>query len=69
MNELLTIAEAARRIAAKDLSPVDDNFDPKDPKNANSGLVWHYGGMIDPKPKAPGTRVEPSRISDGGPRG
>jgi outer membrane protein assembly factor BamB len=29
----------------KDLSPVDDNFDPKSPKNKDSGLVWHYGGV------------------------
>jgi outer membrane protein assembly factor BamB len=30
--------------ADKDLSPVKDNFDPKNPVNKNSGLVWHYGG-------------------------
>jgi outer membrane protein assembly factor BamB len=29
----------------KDLSPVDDNFDPKSPKNKDSALVWHYGGV------------------------
>jgi outer membrane protein assembly factor BamB len=29
---------------AKDLSPVDDNFDPKAAVNKDSGLVWHYGG-------------------------
>jgi outer membrane protein assembly factor BamB len=28
----------------KDLSPVGDNFDPKDPVNKDSGLVWHFGG-------------------------
>ncbi len=27
-----------------DLTPVKDNFDPKDPANKDSGLVWHYGG-------------------------
>ena len=27
-----------------DLSPVNDNFDPKAEINKNSGLVWHYGG-------------------------
>jgi outer membrane protein assembly factor BamB len=27
-----------------DISPVNDNFDPKDPVNRNSGLVWHFGG-------------------------
>jgi outer membrane protein assembly factor BamB len=38
----------------KDLSPVNDNFDPKAPVNKDSGLVWHYGG---PNPKAkPGER-------------
>ena len=46
---------------AKDLSPAvnppakegdspETILDPKDPKNANSGLVWHYGGFIKPKP-------------------
>lgn len=34
----------------KDLSPVNDNFDPKDPVNKNSGLVWHFGGFLNPKP-------------------
>ena len=34
----------------KDLSPVKDNFDPKAPANKESGLVWHYGGEIMPKP-------------------
>jgi outer membrane protein assembly factor BamB len=34
----------------KDLSPVGDNFDPKAAVNKDSGLVWHYGGFIDPKP-------------------
>ncbi len=29
----------------KDLSPKNDNFDPKTPENAGSGLVWHYGGL------------------------
>ena len=28
----------------RDLSPVDDNFDPKAKVNKDSGLVWHYGG-------------------------
>jgi outer membrane protein assembly factor BamB len=35
----------------KDLSPVKDNFDPKAPANKDSGLVWHYGGPILPKPE------------------
>jgi outer membrane protein assembly factor BamB len=30
-----------------DLSPVNDNFDPKAPENKDSGLVWHYGGAVD----------------------
>lgn len=34
----------------KDLSPVDDNFDPKAEVNKDSALVWHYGGKIAPKP-------------------
>jgi outer membrane protein assembly factor BamB len=29
----------------KDLSPVDDDFDPKSPKNKDSALVWHFGGV------------------------
>jgi outer membrane protein assembly factor BamB len=29
-----------------DLSPVNDNFDPKAPENKNSGLVWHFGGKV-----------------------
>src|SRR5262249_15500010 len=35
----------------KDLSPVKDNFDPKADINKDSGLVWHYGGPVVPKPK------------------
>jgi outer membrane protein assembly factor BamB len=33
-----------------DVSPRDDKFDPKDPRNKDSALVWHFGGFIDPKP-------------------
>ena len=29
-----------------DLSPVNDNFDPKAAVNKDSGLVWHYGGKV-----------------------
>jgi outer membrane protein assembly factor BamB len=32
--------------AEKDISPVNDNFDPKAPENKESGLVWHYGGPV-----------------------
>jgi outer membrane protein assembly factor BamB len=35
---------------ARDLSPVNDNFDPKAPVNKDSSLVWHFGGFVDPKP-------------------
>jgi outer membrane protein assembly factor BamB len=35
----------------KDLSPVDDNFDPKAEANKDSGLVWHFGGPVMPKPE------------------
>jgi outer membrane protein assembly factor BamB len=28
-----------------DLSPVNDNFDPRAPENRNSGLIWHFGGL------------------------
>jgi outer membrane protein assembly factor BamB len=39
--------DAGRRPREKDrdLSPVNDNFDPKAGVNRNSGLVWHHGGM------------------------
>jgi len=32
-----------------DVSPVDDNFDPKADVNKNSALLWHYGGPGDPE--------------------
>jgi outer membrane protein assembly factor BamB len=35
----------------RDLSPVNDNFDPKAAVNKDSGLVWHRGGPILPRPK------------------
>jgi outer membrane protein assembly factor BamB/precorrin-6B methylase 2 len=35
----------------KDLSPVGDSFDPAAEVNKESGLVWHYGGPVVPKPK------------------
>jgi len=35
---------------ALDLSPVNDNFDPKAAVNKDSGLVWHYGGPVLPAP-------------------
>ncbi len=41
----------------KDLSPIGDDFDPKSKANADSGLVWHYGGMVVPKPKNDDDRV------------
>jgi outer membrane protein assembly factor BamB len=44
----------------KDLSPVNDNFDPKAEVNKDSGLVWHRGGPIKPKP-AKGREIAFSR--------
>ncbi|MFO0844371.1 MAG: PQQ-binding-like beta-propeller repeat protein [Gemmataceae bacterium] len=35
----------------KDVTPVGDNFDPKDPINKDSALAWHYGGPVVPRPK------------------
>jgi outer membrane protein assembly factor BamB len=41
----------------RDISPFSDpkdkdfQFDPKSPKNKGSGLVWHYGGFVVPRPK------------------
>ncbi len=29
-----------------DVSPKNDNFDPKAPENKDSALVWHYGGTL-----------------------
>jgi outer membrane protein assembly factor BamB len=34
----------------RDISPVKNNFDPKAKENADSGLVWHFGGDLVPKP-------------------
>jgi outer membrane protein assembly factor BamB len=38
----------------KDLSPVENNFDPKAAVNKDSGLVWHFGGPVVPKPEDAG---------------
>jgi outer membrane protein assembly factor BamB len=52
----------------KDFSPVDDKFDPKDPVNKDSGLVWHLGGPapegIDP-PYYFGRTVSTVAVHDG----
>lgn len=45
----------------KDLSPVGDNFDPKAAVNKDSGLVWHHGGPVLPKPKDDGREYVFSR--------
>ncbi len=37
----------------KDLSPIDDDFDPTAGVNRDSGLVWHIGGMYDAKNPKP----------------
>jgi outer membrane protein assembly factor BamB len=34
-----------------DVSPRNDNFDPKAPVNKDSALGWHYGGELVPRPK------------------
>jgi outer membrane protein assembly factor BamB len=34
--------------ADKDLTPVNNNFDPKAEVNKDSGLIWHYGGGAPP---------------------
>jgi outer membrane protein assembly factor BamB len=33
-----------------DVSCKNDNYDPKAPENKDTALVWHYGGLIQPKP-------------------
>jgi outer membrane protein assembly factor BamB len=47
--------------AEKDLSPKDENFDPKAAVNKDSGLVWHHGGLVLPKPKDGGREYVFSR--------
>ncbi|HZV05627.1 MAG TPA: PQQ-binding-like beta-propeller repeat protein [Gemmataceae bacterium] len=42
------------KTAEKDLSSVGDNFDPKAEVNKDSGLVWHFGGPVVPKPQGAG---------------
>ncbi len=32
------------------VSPVNDNFDPKAPVNQKSALAWHFGGELNPRP-------------------
>src|SRR5206468_261184 len=39
-----------------DVSPVNDNFDPKAAVNKNSALVWHFGGPVVPEPKKGGRK-------------
>jgi outer membrane protein assembly factor BamB len=39
------------RNETKDISPVEDNFDPRAKVNAASGLVWHHGGPVEPAPR------------------
>ena len=34
-----------------DLSRPGDDFDPKAAANKNSGLIWHLGGLINPRPE------------------
>jgi outer membrane protein assembly factor BamB len=53
-----------------DVSPANDNFDPKAPENKNSALVWHYGGLITPPPERGrkyhfGRTVSTAAIHDG----
>ncbi len=45
--------DAAKKPTNKelDLTPPDQSFDPKAPGNKDSGLVWHYGGLVVPQPK------------------
>jgi outer membrane protein assembly factor BamB len=38
----------------KDLSPVENNFNPTAADNKDSGLVWHFGGAVKPKPQGAG---------------
>jgi len=33
-----------------DVSCKNENFDPQDPANKDSALVWHFGGLINPLP-------------------
>jgi outer membrane protein assembly factor BamB len=54
----------------KDLSPVNDNFDPKAEENKDSALVWHYGGfkpknMRRPRPYYFGRSMSTCAVHDG----
>jgi len=40
-----------------DVTPPDESFDPKNPKNKDSALVWHYGGKIVPAPEKRGREI------------
>jgi outer membrane protein assembly factor BamB len=39
-----------------DVSCKNENFDPRDPANKDSGLIWHFGGLVKPPP-AKGRKV------------
>jgi outer membrane protein assembly factor BamB len=39
-----------------DVSCKNENFDPRDPANRDSGLIWHFGGLVQPPP-AKGRKV------------
>lgn len=41
----------------RDLSPVGDNFDATAQPNKDSGLVWHLGGPVVPKPAGDGRDI------------
>ena len=54
----------------KDLSPVNDNFNPRAEVNKGSGLVWHYGGLTprrgqDDRPYLFGRSLSTCAIHDG----
>jgi outer membrane protein assembly factor BamB len=46
-----------------DVSPRGDNLDPAAPANKDSALVWHYGGLIMPRPKLGRSAVFGSTLS------
>jgi outer membrane protein assembly factor BamB len=52
----------------KDVSPKDDNFDPKAEANQDSALVWHYGGYApkgSPRPFVFGRTLSTCAVHDG----
>jgi outer membrane protein assembly factor BamB len=49
--DLVRATENGKKNKDNDVSPKNDNVDPKAMENKTSALAWHYGGEIMPRPK------------------